>query len=114
MSLIRCLSNPEGLYIWCEEKRVALSFRPPLGRDDALGYIPTHVFRTALQRYLKGDSDIKFKGLHLWEDDFTFKWRLTYESDNQLPIQLEMWEVTLAYVASNVSQLEPIKTKRKK
>jgi hypothetical protein len=50
MSYIRCLSNPEGLYIWGERGgRVAIS----VGSEPEIHYVPTRNFEAVLKKYVK-------------------------------------------------------------
>ena len=111
MSYIRCLRNPEGLYIWGElGGKVAITGHKIKG----IKYIPSYIFKKLLKDYLKKSYKNKFKyrGAILEEvfiaskrkpnkltkqmgfKEGNHKWELSYKD-----WKFNMWESTLYYLA---------------
>lgn len=97
MSYIRCLSNPESLYVWAESTgRAAIS----VGALPTL-YMPYHTFHGLFIRWLSSGRDkVSYRGASLTQTD-KFKWILKY---NKWPneTKVEAFEVTFFYVAMNI------------
>ena len=97
MSYIRCLSNPEGLYIWSDGESVTIT-----GKNIPLFYsIQEKIFDGLIKKYNKnkgwlcGESEaIKYKGAKLFENA-DFKVVLSYKDWS-----VSMFFVTWAYIAS--------------
>ena len=135
MSYIRCLSNPEGLYIYGSSRgKIEIA----TGNCEVCS-IPRHIFNGIMLRWLNSRSNVSYRGAHLEEvhierldsngkkiplDDFwaklsggegdvferIYQWRLTYKGWS-----VYMWEVTLFYIASNVqSRIEELILKKYK
>lgn len=104
MSYIRCLSNPERLYIWGEGgNRLCVS----IGTEE-MKVLPLRSFERLLKKWVKQEEDwednpIVFRDLKLEErPDTQFKWRLSYKNE---PI-VDMYYCTLYYLAhSNKNRL---------
>lgn len=130
MSYIRCLSNPESLYIWGGfDRRVTIN----VGADTLNFTMPNHVFHGVMIRWLKGREPVRYRGASLEEvrvprldargkkiksnaltrkllgEQFEMdsKWRLTYVDPLRDPADrismVDMWQVTLFYIASDVA-----------
>lgn len=117
MSYIRCLSNPENLYIIStsggeDNKGVAVFFL-----DEGSVYMPVGVFENLLRKYVRTDCEegsTEGKEVYKYEkamlrylacpeqkeifnkDAKDWKWFLQYEGWAQ---PIEMWEVTLHHIA---------------
>lgn len=119
MSYIRCLGNPERLYIWVDTSGpIAIH----TGRmKDAL-FIPKRVFLNLMQRFFKdhyNDEPIKFGGAILQPAPYKRpkyvmghphkvsydKWRLTWKEWPE-GVSVDAYEVTWFYVAHNVVEEE--------
>ena len=92
MSYIRCFSNPEGFYIWCDvNNSINIAF------DNISLTIPRYIFHGVMKRWIDTREDSKYRGAKiLFSRDF--KWELHYKNWNS-PIL--MYEVTLFYIANN-------------
>jgi hypothetical protein len=96
MSYIRCLSNPENLYITNHGKKVCIS----TGGENPQIYADTKHFEAAFFAYKLASpwhSDFKFGNVRLYEDETDFLWRL--QVGDSAPIKL--YEVTVSYIANN-------------
>lgn len=93
MSYIRCLSNPEKLYIIGDRR----------GRIEFCGenlYMPRHVFDGALKRWYKnGCQDTHYRGFEIKEAR-DFRWQLRYKGWDR---HLTLWQVTLWYICTRNS-----------
>ena len=123
MSYIRCLSNPEGLYIFGSRKCIEI-----YGAGDFQGkFVPYHVWYGFFQKYKdnygfwRHDKETNmdfgsYRGFRCGEvwDDSEGKRRLqVYMS--YAGWEIRMWHVTWAYIANGVEQHLPVpKRKRKK
>ena len=107
MSYIRCLSNPERLYIWYDvDGSIYIS-----AKKDRVLKMPPKVFHTLLARWWRnGWEDVKFEGGSLTLDHGTWKWLLHYRGWAK---PVAMYEVTLYYLAHDVVLLLA-RVKRKK
>ena len=66
MSYIRCLSNPESLYVWEETDRIAFTISKEYGTE--FFYIPTNVFHQAALAFNKTwDQPVEFEGCQIDE-----------------------------------------------
>lgn len=110
MSYIRSTSNPEGLYIWGDDKNVNIVFGKEL-----IKYIPIKIFDGLLNKYNKScGNGVKFKGASIKETFISdgkkqtklqkafgvqsgnFKMRLSYGDWHK-----DMWKVTWEYIAQH-------------
>ncbi len=96
MSIIRCLSNPENLYIWhdiCGE--VAVS------DNQSAWFIPYKTFCRVMSKWLDWPQDVRYRGCKIEEiqeeGPDIFRWKLSYKNRSVV-----MWKVTLFYVASHI------------
>lgn len=95
MSYIRCLSNPEALYIWGDgDGKVSISVAAePILR------MPTLTFHGLLRKFQENDIDadevVTFKGATFTLEP-TFRWALTYKDWGKKKIVL--WETTVWYL----------------
>ncbi len=112
MSYIRCLSNPEGLYIWGDGKNINIA------KDgDDLKYIPQRTFDGLLKKYHREgswcveDYPIRYRGAIIEEvfiesgkkqtkiekqlkiKDGIFQYRLSYKN-----WYIDMWQVTWEHI----------------
>lgn len=93
MSYIRCLSNPESLYIWGETNCVQIA----CGQKDLL-QMPTRTFHGLLKKFESfEEQDVKYGDATLFYKKIgkNFKWEMNYKTWKQ-PIRL--WDVTLKYI----------------
>jgi hypothetical protein len=135
MSLIRCWSNPDGLYVYENtDKHVCIhhSVKPPLSSHCPENFeesikIPSRVFYIACRRWIKYPNDVKFKGLSIKEvyihtkdgkevsnKHDSFKCCKNHEYFIRLKYRGKfvcMWIVTWAYVINQVEKQS--KPKRK-
>ena len=128
MSFIRCLSNPEAMYIWHdvdETVHITHSVKPPLASKGDEFCVPTRLWYglwRVVERnhglYLNEGDVLKFGDLKLvksykMKDLFaerkptSFRWKFSYGKHF-----VYMWQVTLEHIYLNVlEQLEREKTK---
>ncbi len=113
MSYIRCLSNPEGLYIWGDGKYANFTLASEPNFLDKIVQIPQKTFDNLLKKYIKNYGDnVNYRGasikvvwvktgkLHpkaMWEIigkyDTDMKIRLSYKNWH-----IDMWLVTWEYI----------------
>jgi len=131
MSYIRCLSNPEGLYIYGNTKgQITISHNIPSPRAKP-GYVkgefppeivlPQHIFHYVCQRWNNGNESIKYRGCKVKEEyiewkngkkisnNITAEELLTRNVRREYLIKFEykgkwfyMWRVTWKYIVRNV------------
>ncbi len=107
MSYIRCLSNPEGLYIWAQaDGSVGISC---LQHRDVL-YMPTDVFEELLRRMkARWEAPGSYRGgslkAHPGERFRYSKMRLKWK-DWGRGVYVDAYEVTWHYAAQSVSEEE--------
>jgi len=99
MSYIRSLSNPEGLYIFGDGRNIEL-----IVKKEPIKLMPPQIFKSLMLKWLDNDFDddeLDFEGakLKVEKRNENFKWILSYAD-----WQIEMWEVTLFYVATSVKE----------
>lgn len=109
MSYIRCLSNPEKLYIWGGgDDMIAITARD--GFDEKM---PIATFHGIMKRWWANENGIgdrailRYQGAMLAKTD-DFRWRLSYEVPHDVwkeNVNLEdwsddiiLWDVTLTYL----------------
>lgn len=94
MSYIRCLSNPESLYIIG-----TLRGQVEFCGDEQGRMLPAHVFHGVLSRWLQRYEPevVRYRGATIMERKTDFKWELDYEGWSD---PIVMWKVTLWYIAS--------------
>jgi len=111
MSYIRCLSNPEELYIWGDGKYANFSSSIRKKFPDTLYKMPQKTFDNLLKKY-KFKGDTRYKGARIREVfvkngklnpkcvwklvgkyDGNFKMRLSYKKWH-----IDMWLVTWEYI----------------
>jgi hypothetical protein len=104
VSYIRCLSNPEGLYIWdiWGEKSGRVAITTITDGGHLIKYMPRHVFHNLMRRWRDGkyhDESIRYRGgsLVLDPDSKYGKWDLFYKGWDR---PVKCWEVTWMYVAT--------------
>ena len=97
MSYIRCLSNPESLYIWGEfNGNVAICAGP-----DFLHSMPTPAFHGILKRWwanYRGCSErevLQYQGAKFEYITPGFKWRLSYKDWDD---HIDLYDSTLVYL----------------
>ncbi len=109
MSYIRCLSNPEGLYIIHDGTHIEIMCKGDIKT------LPASAFEGVMRRYLDeqlceaGDA-VAFEGARLeymiTESD-DWKWIFSYQGKDGHGVdqdwRIEMWKVTLEYIARNVA-----------
>ncbi len=100
MSYIRCLSNPEGLYIIASmQGRVEI-----MGREGGILSLPRHVFETIMANWHDRwwPDEIRYKGAWILTGDNTndFKWRFGYKDE----WSIDMFDVTIDYIARGCSE----------
>lgn len=102
MSLIRCLSNPEGLYVWGDRKNVHFMIE---GLDVLV--IPHSKFNGIMKKYRGVNMDMKYgKDTSLQEikcSDSSYRLRLKYKNKS-----VSMWEVTFRYIHKNWLQQQQL------
>lgn len=99
MSYIRSTSNPEGLYIWADEKEVSV-----MKGSKIIGIIPVAIFNGLIRKYYKSLEDCAYKGAEIREikSGKNFKTCLTYNN-----WKCVMWEVTWSYIVlTNIEKLK--------
>lgn len=102
MSYIRCLSNPEGLYIWGDGSGNLTIAHTGTARQRARGdqpikYIPAKIFHGLFKHWLATcEENVSYRGASLkyLRRGAHFKWKLSYGDWS-----LYMWDVTLNYLA---------------
>jgi len=139
MSYIRCLSNPEGLYIWGEEEnKLAISIIKD--GDLYVQYMPENIFESLIKRWIRAREewwytydDVKWKGARIQEvkigmplkelmikasngEDVEkeaaatgIRWRLTYKK-----VKVDMHLSTLFYLAYSNPERWGYEIKKKK
>ena len=109
MSYIRCLSNPEKLYIWAGADDMLTRAAGP-GFDETM---PIATFHGIMKRWWANENGIgdrtilRYQGAILAKTD-DFRWRLSYEVPHDVwkeNVNLEdwsddiiLWDVTLTYL----------------
>ena len=119
MSRIRCLSNPESLYIWDQDPDdICIA----IGKDYVLGYpvrtVPQEVFDAAIGMFdATYDQDIEYKGMtvrevYIYSDDLSYAPKKTLGDlniddprDTRFAIEIAydewklfLWRVTFDYL----------------
>jgi hypothetical protein len=94
MSYMRCLSNPEGLYI------VHCGGPIEIFSSGKEWRIPRHIFHGLFLRWQKNHGPVKYRGASLSETP-DFRWSLNYKGWTE---PIVMWKVTTAYVAESVRE----------
>jgi hypothetical protein len=109
MSYIRCLSNPERLYIWHD---VSGPVKISEGKQP-LRSIPVKAFHGVLRNWWRNRyrGDKVYEGARLVLDHKTWRWLLYYETWAK-PVRL--WETTLYYLAHDVVLFEARMKREKK
>lgn len=112
MSYIRCLSNPEGIYIWGDGKQTNIT----IADTGIHKYIPQKIFDGLLKKYNKqfGSTPIKYRGAKIDEifvesgkkqtkiekqlgiKDGKYQYRLSYKN-----WYIDMWQVTWEHIANH-------------
>jgi hypothetical protein len=111
MSYIRCLYNPEGLYIWADEKYTNITISGKTG----ISQIPVDIFEGLIKKYHKNfGEDTKYKGASIEQvfvksgkkpnriqkmmnvEDGRYQMRLSYNH-----WCIDMWLVTWEYIAQH-------------
>lgn len=111
MSYIRCLYNPEGLYIWADEKYANIT----ISGKEGISQIPLNIFEGLLREYIGGfGKDAEYKGASIKEvfvksgkkptkikkmmnvEDGIYQMRLSYKN-----WCIDMWFVTWEYIAQH-------------
>lgn len=118
MSYIRCLNNPEGLYIWGEKRDVVISLPDVNGRPGKMYRMPGNEFEGLFRKFNKRecDSDLHYScgGARLIPvagDDRYSKMRLGHDSWPK-GRWVTAWNVTWHYIATTNTfdfYKEPIK-----
>lgn len=101
MSYIRCLNNPEGLYIWWDvSQQIAI-----VEGASPIKWAPLKEFHALCRKFHKHHNDVDIDtGLHhlmLRETDNYAKYMLTYTGD-RVEWSIVMWQVTWHYIVNNV------------
>ncbi len=110
MSYIRCLSNPEGLYIWGTDKQLCIA-----EGQLKIKTIPIEIFNCLLKKYHKNfGENTKYKGASIKEVYITDKkkknpkmlWKYfgKYGGHHKMRLSykkwhIDMWLVTWEYIA---------------
>jgi hypothetical protein len=89
MSYIRSTSNPEKLYIYGCGNHVHITTSM---------MVPEKIFRHLMRKLKKSPwmDSISHKGFKVYEDQRTFKWRMSYKNRH-----VDLYEVTLRYILDN-------------
>jgi hypothetical protein len=110
MSYIRCLSNPEGLYIWDGQGRVMIA-----GVHNApLLSMPTSVFDEVMRRYDDWSTHIRYKGATFRPSrakEHKFGKMILHYKDWPKGQHVEAWEVTWTYIAQHVKKKDILRKK---
>lgn len=120
MSYIRCLSNPEGLYIWNDGKNVSITHSVKYPQSSRVSFppVPQKYFDAALAKWHKNPfGPINYRGIEIKEEHVYSKsfrpvrgepkWWLRKTAPTQFMIRLSyknayiyMWRVTMEYIAN--------------
>lgn len=140
MSYIRCLSNPEALYIWgdadgfaniCHNVKPPLSSPWPKDGNTPLFQVPIKAFeKAALRWYGSGKDDVTIDGFRVQMVSVFVKTGmrvpknldiLTDRRRHELLVRISykrhfvhLWDVTWAYVVRSVEAHQPFHKPRKK
>ncbi len=99
MSYIRSTSNPEGLYIWADQKEFYIVKGPK-----TIGTIPINVFNGLIKKYHKNFSDCTFKNAEIKEIKSGKNFKMCLSFNNWKCI---MWDVTWDYIVlANIKRIK--------
>lgn len=94
MSYIRCLSNPEGLYVWADCDGTTYFWIGGEENDDkSCIRIPNHHFVKVCEKWYEGEDPLSYKGVKVYEDNKDWKIVLSYKGKS-----IRMWRVTWEYI----------------
>lgn len=114
MSFIRCLNNPEGLYIWHD---IGGFIAITQNGNTEMKRVPVKLFYDLCKNFNKRRCDLDVKSgpdqLGITETNDFSRYTLSYRGD-RVQWELPMWQVTWCYIVSNVMRTLAWDKKRKR